>query len=109
MRYIAKCTGADHDSHERWDCLTYRDSLPQTRKEPHGYLPPSVLHCHVLRKRDLLDYRRSIPLRDSPKWGDFGIRKYRTGRDEGLIVARGMIYAGMCNVATNETAPTRNS
>jgi hypothetical protein len=109
MRYEAKCTGADHDRHERWYCLTYRDSFPQTRKEPHGSLPPSVLHCHVLRKRDLLDYRRLMPLRDSPRWGEFAIRKYCVARAEGTNVAPGTIYAAVRNVATSETELTRHS
>jgi hypothetical protein len=56
-----------------------------------------------------LDYRRSIPLRDSPKWGDFAIRKYRAGTAKSIRLVCGMIYAAIRNASATEIELTRHS
>src|SRR5213082_2374644 len=50
-----------HDSYQLWHGLTYLQSLPPTRKQPHWRLLAHELRVHVLRKRDTLTIARGSP------------------------------------------------
>ena len=74
-----------HQQHgQRWHHMTYWESLPPTCEQSHQSLSPYKVQIHVLRKRDLLDYRLLMPLLDSPKWGVLDSHKYSRTRYESL-------------------------
>src|SRR6266851_9720275 len=68
---MSKCAERDQDGCHAWHHRTTWDALPPTPKEPHRFLPPCKVRGHVLRSRDLLDYRLWLTRKGPPIWGGF--------------------------------------